>query len=172
MNDNYWKDFYKGKSTPSSSSFYNFVRDRVSINDIVLDVGAGDGRDTFPLSVRCKVYTVEPNNHLPWVNFKSIKDVNIIPTIVYARFFFHAVEEEVENDVLDFCQYNRVKLFAEFRTEPVANADHSRRPIDPVNFISKLVDRGYTNIELYIGRFSRYKDDNPLLARIIASYDK
>lgn len=174
MNHNYWKKYYKNNKRKDPSSFYHFIKDRVTEDDVVVDVGAGDGRDTYPLSARCKqIYTLEPNNKLPWGNFNSINDIgmsNVKPDIIYARWVFHAVSEEEEDEILQFIPWDNSKLFAEFRIEE-KEGDHERRPIVPARFIDKLVLLGYTSIELYIGYFSPVEGDNPLLARVIAQYD-
>lgn len=171
-NNAYWKEYYKDRERQEPSTFFEFIKERVTEDDSILEMGAGDGRDTFPLSLRCggNIAVVEPNNYLPFVNYQSLDDVKMKPTIVYARFFFHAVDEETEDTVLDFCGKNQSKLFAEFRTQEM-DGDHERRAVDPPEFIEKLIHRGYRKIELYIGHFSPYKNDDPLLARIIAEYE-
>lgn len=43
----YWANFYAHTELSSGSSFFNFVIDRNDVPETVLDIGCGDGRDTF-----------------------------------------------------------------------------------------------------------------------------
>jgi hypothetical protein len=87
---------------------------------------------------------------------------------MYARFFFHVVDEATEDYALNLATQNKAQIFAEFRVESTDDVSHYRRPIEPSEFVKKLLELGYTKVNLSIGNFSPYGNDNPKLARIHA----
>lgn len=152
----YWKGYYTGE-VQAPSDFAHFVKPLMLGS--VVDIGCGDGRDTGLLNaVGIDPATVGGDvNHLPAADN------------YYARFFFHAVPEEIEDIVLEQIHG---RLYAEMRIigDDSFIEDHYRRLIDPTVFIQKLWKLGYTLDYFQKGYgLARYRDQNPLVARIVAS---
>lgn len=170
MNEQYWKNYYKGKEQNYPSDFALFCLSRIPNGSLIVDLGAGDTRDTHILSTKVDCIAVEPNNdEVAYNNLHEVEARRV--DIVYARWFFHAIEEEVEDDILDWCAKNGVTLMAEFRVVGGEAPDnsHERRLIDGAVFLRKLLDRGF-KIEYYEESygFSKVGNNDPYLGRVIA----
>ena len=120
--------------------------------------------------------------------FKKIKKINF--SVVYARFFIHAISEKLENRLL-----YKLKLMSpinchiclEFRTtkdrlmkkgKKISKyerlTDHYRRFINVNNFIKKIKKYNFEIIEIKQGiNFSKFGSDNPHICRLIfKTYEK
>ena len=119
----YWNKYYKSlRQDNKESNFAKFIKKKlVNKNDIILDVATGDGRDAFFFSKFSKtVYGIDESkvviklnnkktkaqkiNNLTFLNVKSEKIKNLSKkkiSLIYARFFIHAIKERTENKFLD-----------------------------------------------------------------------
>ena len=118
-NKKYWNNYYKSKDNNIyPSNFALFVSKKfVKKNTLMLDVGSGDGRDTFYHRKKVKeIMGVDLSNivikknklkakrlgfkNITFKNLSSNK-LNLIKTnninFIYARFFLHAINEKSEN---------------------------------------------------------------------------
>lgn len=122
QNKTYWNAYYnKKKNNDKPSSFALLVsKNYLNKHSVLVDVGSGDGRDTFHLRKKAKyVYSIDessiavkkntlkvkkmgiqnvtfknlPSNDLKKINTKKIN-------FIYARFFLHAIDENNENNFL------------------------------------------------------------------------
>jgi len=110
----------------------------------------------------------------------KIKDFNV----VYARFFFHAINVQTENNILKNIIKKMIKnslFILEFRTvlDNMFNkgkkiskfenfTNHYRRYIEVQNFKKKFIKKSFKLLYLKQGKnLSIYKKDNPHLCRII-----
>ena len=174
MNDQYWKKEYKKGKVKEPSPFFYFCKDRLKITDVILDFAAGDGRDTFALNKVCgNVAYIEPNNTLPFVGFENIKavdEVDVMFTVIYARWAIHAVDRKTEDELIALAEKNGAKLMLEFRvTGDNPDNTHERRLINLGKFIEKLLDKNFTITYLKKGYgMSKVGKNDPLLARIVA----
>lgn len=174
MNARYWEQFYKNQHTIEPSPFAKWCN--IS-NKNILDIGCGNGRDSYYLSQRNTVTGVDPNAP------KSSEEVFVRKTIqeflrddpkfdvAYCRFFFHSIEKEAQDLILDWAARNKVTIYAEFRSvldNPLN--DHDRRLIDGNEFKEELKKRGF-KIDYYLEGtdLAVYKNENPVVIRIIAS---
>ena len=198
MNEKYWPGFYKDKEVARRSEFAYFCRNLIGRCNF-LEVGAGDGRDTLffnevnELSIRKINYlaVIEPNNILEidkvdhyQGTFEEYIDNGKCPPnrpsggscfdYIYARWFIHAVSEEVEDKLLEFAKEQKATLMLEFRIlgdEP--DDTHERRLIDLEKFTTKLLGIGFVIKHLEQGHgLSKVGDNDPLLARVIAEYNE
>ena len=118
-NKNYWNNYYKLKENNiNPSNFALFVSKKfVKKDSFILDVGSGDGRDSFYLRKKAKhVLGVDLSNVVIKKNklkskrldFNNIKFKNLSSNhlykiqnkkinFIYARFFVHAINEASEN---------------------------------------------------------------------------
>jgi ubiquinone/menaquinone biosynthesis C-methylase UbiE len=140
-NKKYWNDYYNSKEhIINPSSFAQFIaRKFIKKDSYVLEVGAGDGRDTFYLRKKAKYIlgvdlssiVIKKNKlksklfgykNISFKNLSSshvhkIKNKNI--NFIYARFFIHSINENSENIFLKILskKFNHNTLIAlEFRT--------------------------------------------------------
>ena len=140
-NKKYWNNYYNSKDNNIyPSNFALFVLKKYLKKDtFVLDVGSGDGRDTFYLRKKAKhVLGVDLSNIVIKKNklkskrlgFKNITFKNLSSSklnkiqanninLIYARFFLHAIKEKSENiflkNILKNFQMN-ILVALEFRT--------------------------------------------------------
>jgi len=189
MNEKYWPEFYKNKeiNKPSEFAFFcfmNFLIKREYDNIRLLEVGAGDGRDTKLFSRHIEDLTViEPNNEnvenigcmyhkKKFENFEKIYH-GVRFDYIYARWFLHAVSKDVEDKLIDFAIKNNSIIMLEFRIiGDKPDYTHERRLIDLEKFIKKLLDKGFVIKHLEKGKgLSKVGDNDPLLARVIAEYN-
>lgn len=138
----YWNDYYKSQNTPEllPSTFAKFVLEsgHISEGDSLLDVGCGNGRDTFfflkngigAFGVDASSSAVEGDNaasrrlSLPENSF-AVCDVMRKEDLerysdfdsLYARFFLHAIPKEGQKTFFNFLLNSNIKkVFLEFRT--------------------------------------------------------
>lgn len=165
MNAEYWREFYKTPMTTRPSDFAISVEPLI-MNMLVYDMGCGNGRDTeYFRSLGHDVIAID--QHLG-IAAEDYMNLNKCYGTTYARWFLHAVEEEVEDQLLDWAVS---QLFIETRIVGDTPDDtHSRRLIDPDVLAQKLLDRRYEITYFKISRgFSPHEtDETPLLLRLHA----
>jgi SAM-dependent methyltransferase len=189
------------------SQFAAFVAGELHGRGIVFDLGCGTGRDSLFFSSighavfgfdasaqaieRCSAearragvpatFECLPVGH-PGLAHRLADLLAATPegdVLVYTRFFLHAIDEEVEDALLDLVQAldgkRRVRLAAEFRTHrdanlPKATSSHYRRYIDPMQFMAKVGRRGF-NVDYFVDGFgfAKYRDDDAHVARMVLS---
>ena len=207
---NYWDLYYSNKKTKFKPS--NFVKQVIKkkfINkkSVIIELGCGDGRDTFFFSRKVKkIYAFDKsikiiNRNKKLQSLKKIKNISFKAgdiknnkifdkikkkncSIIYARFFIHAISEKLENRL-----FNKLKLMSplkchiclEFRTtkdklmqkgKKISKyerlTDHYRRFININDFIKKIKKYKFEIIEIKQGiNFSKFGSDNPHICRLI-----
>ena len=202
----YWNKYYKSlRQDNKESNFAKFIKDKlVNKKDIILDVATGDGRDAFFFSKFSKtVYGIDESkvviklnnqktkaqkiNNLTFLNVKSEKIKNLSKkkiSLIYARFFIHAIKERTENKFLDDIKkyFDKNTIVAlEFRTtkdklikkgtkigKNERLTSHYRRFINTNNFEKKIKNKNFTIIFKKLGiNMSKTPMDNPHLCRLI-----
>ncbi len=137
----YWNDYYKRKKnnqTPSNFSHF-ILKKYLNKNNILIDIGTGDGRDAFYFRNKVKfIYGIDLSNvaiknnnkkakllNLKNISFRnvSISALNTIKNkkinFIYGRFFLHAIDNIKENIFLNNLKKNFKKetlVALEFRT--------------------------------------------------------
>ena len=105
MNKEYWQEFYKNNpELNNNSSFSIFVLKHLNPQEQLLDLGCGNGKDTYYfLNNKIQAMGLDNNQNLP-------KDYFIVGDVLenlkncknyYLRFFVHAVEEDYFDSLLD-----------------------------------------------------------------------
>jgi hypothetical protein len=169
MNEEYWIKYYKETPKQDPSNFAKFCLSHIPEGSKIIDLAAGDGRDTDLLCTKGVCIPVEPHNDSIALNY--LEEVEYTD-VVYARWFFHAVEENIEDKVLQWCKNHCVTLMTEIRAEKSDDDSHERRVIDSNEFLGKLVRLGFDIAHYEKSRgFSKVGDDDPLLFRVIATYN-
>jgi hypothetical protein len=90
---------------------------------------------------------------------------NLWCDLVYARWFLHAVEEYIEDALLEWCKGT---IFLEFRiVGDWVDKTHVRRLINQNELLSKMEKMGYEIMYAEVStRFSPSDHDQPLLMRV------
>jgi len=122
------------------------------------------------------------------INSNKMKKLQKVD-FIYARFFIHAINYNLEKKFLEILKklsHSRTKTAIEFRTtkDPLFNkgkklskyeryTDHYRRFIDVQIFTLRLKKNFFKILykQQKVG-FSKYKNDNPNLCRLVIKYEK
>jgi len=145
--------------------------------ETVVDLGSGNGRDTYALAAGYHAIGIDPGTlpedagsaqfHMkPW---KDALDIIRTSDLVYSRFFLHAVPD---TDI-DMIVANTPKYFAaEARAigdEPKVYPEHERHFVDGNELLYTLAANGFEILHFEKRRgLAPYKDEDPLLVRVVA----
>lgn len=199
----FWERFYsRPLSITEPSPFAQFVAARYPNSCMVIDIGCGNGRDSLYFSTagrtvfgfdaskaaieRCRIAnnTLNLSCSFDELDVESRSFVDQIKldlnefssTLIYARFFLHAIPERAEALFLDSAASlvrKGARLCLEFRTPedarlPKAEGIHFRRFIDPDDLRQKGESRSMTLEYQAVGQgLAVYKDEDPFVARMI-----
>ena len=187
--DKYWFNFYNQNEPPvKHTSFAEWIEiyfiDIIKKRDLkLLDLGAGNGRDTKWFDKgQFQAYGIDKNygeilekdiksGIVYRLDFKEILDNEFFKDsdIVYSRFFLHSISNGEIKKIVDF---SKKYFVAEFRIkgdEPIIYTDHKRNFIDIGWLTNLLISNGFQILKMKVGRnMARYKNEDPLVARIIA----
>ena len=140
-NNTYWNNYYNSKDNNNKpSNFAKFIKKKyLKKKTTLLDVGAGDGRDSFYFQNQAKyIFAIDQSDvvinknklktkrlSLKNILFKRLQS-NKLKTlhnkkidIIYARFFLHAINEANENKFLNIIKKDfkdNIIIALEFRT--------------------------------------------------------
>ena len=129
---NYWNKYYRKDIKLKESSFARFVKKKIRVNSEIIDIGCGNGRDSFFFSKNkfkvtaidisknaIKVNSLKTNKNLKFLEFDIGKNkLKKKFDVFYCRFFIHAINNEDENKLMLFLKKNKKKnslAFFEFR---------------------------------------------------------
>lgn len=201
----YWEAFYKRTAQTQlavPSQFAVFVQGELPKRAFLVDLGCGSGRDALFFSSRgnsvvgvdgadaavdsCK--SLAESAHLDaqflqsFIGDKTLADKlkgfrkDGEKTVVYARFFLHAITEESELQFLrtaaSLCSGGGL-LAVEFRTIrdqalSKVTPDHYRRFIEPAQFLARAYIEGFRSEYLVEGfGFAKYNQDDAYVVRCL-----
>lgn len=210
---NYWDNFYRSDIPHEEPSTFATSISNLGFLDnfqSILDLGCGNGRDSFYFARNGKrVVGVDASQEVirknlmvlnressvqKLLSFETLTDWENLrelllrkqPDCIYARFFFHAIDESSEDEILRiFAETSQpgVAILAEMRTtaDPLMRKGlkisatervfgHYRRFIIPSNFLSKVENAGFQIMYKFESTGLSIRDsDNPSLLRIVAS---
>tara|TARA_B100000131_G_C18081981_1_gene598593 strand:- start:828 stop:1424 length:597 start_codon:yes stop_codon:yes gene_type:complete len=154
---NYWDQYYSKNSTPfSESNFAEFSLKYLQEN--VIDIGCGNGRDSVyfsknglrTLGIDGSKIAIEnlkkfENDNLSFDSI-DLADIHKAPIgkfkNAYCRFLFHAINEDVENLLLNWIKNNiEENLLIETRVmtkKDLEQSKHYRRIVKPDLFLNKI----------------------------------
>jgi tellurite methyltransferase len=194
MNDNHWDNFYKDFNLIKPSSFAKFCLKNFLKNSTLVDIGCGNGRDSFffannEFNVICidncktAINLIASANH-PNINpiCSKVGDLNFINIdIAYSRFALHAMTEKEEDKMLEWIKkainsggYFCIETRSDKEDMPNYHfgADHYRRPTNFKKIKQKIKNLGFTILfETEQRDLSPFKDENPLIIRLICKKD-
>jgi tellurite methyltransferase len=191
MNDNkYWNSFYEKPHDLSPSFFAVFVKDRLEKDDMVLELGCGNGRDSLYLKGHCKELYAIDNSSVSINKLNETQQDNLhfvccdisevaklpTPSVVYARFFLHSITEDQQQEVFKWlstldpstlllieCRSDRDKGDKHYGT------DHYRRLINYKDLLLDLESIGYEiDSSVESQGLSPYCKEDPFLIRVVA----
>lgn len=208
MNDKkYWEEYYSKNSKPTiPSPFAKFIISKLKPNKTLIELGCGNGRDSVFISKnKINVIAIDQiedeinflnknysNKNLKFIcddftNLSNSKNDLIKNThfdYIYSRFTFHSINEEKENNTLDWIEktLNNGLFFIEARSikDPLLKkgkkisenenfTTHYRRYMDLQKFKEKLESKNFEIIfEKEDINLSPYNNENPYIIRIIA----
>jgi SAM-dependent methyltransferase len=200
----YWEDFYRRKSAavpPEPSQFARWVAEREQPGSVVVDMGCGTGRDSLWLArrgyrcigldyaapaVQVAQDAADANGlgaRFYQANLADSDNVERIvdqvmghgkPDVVYARFFVHAIDDDVRQNLWSFAGSLLPaggRLYAEFRTEPTVHefGEHYRHFVPSDVVVGELQALGWEVLERLNGRgMAVYKHEDPVVCRLVA----
>ena len=168
---NYWDTYYKSNKKIKESSFARFVIKKIDKNSKIIDIGCGNGRDSFFFSKNdLKVTAIDiSNNAIKNNSLKSNKNLKFLKfdiekntmskkfDVIYCRFFVHAISEKNENKLITLIKKIKKKntlAFFEFR-------NHKDRM-----FQKKKIKKHNDVIEFEKGHFRRIIDPKKFIKKI------
>ena len=105
MNKTYWQDFYRNKpELNDNSSFSKFVLKHLKPQERLLDLGCGNGKDTFYfLKNNIQATGIDNNDNLPKEHFIVGDVLENLESCenYYLRFFVHAINEEYFDSLIE-----------------------------------------------------------------------
>jgi len=202
-NESYWNTFYSNSQTlysPSPFCQSEYLKGYLPKDYILVELGCGAGADSLYFSqMGFDVIAVDGSeviikkNQNTNIEFlcKNLGDneeveqlfyyINEIANkkkkkiLIYTRFFFHAITEDVEDLLISMINEilgENASVVSEFRVREDEKLykvydNHYRRYIDTNIFIKKIINRGFDISKFDKNRgFSPYKDEDPYICRI------
>jgi cyclopropane fatty-acyl-phospholipid synthase-like methyltransferase len=198
----YWDDYYRRAGRPQRplpSQFAAFVCGELNTPHRVIELGSGDGRDSLFFASHGHAVTgvdasksaVERSSQTAQhfgqdVTFHAsdVHDPSLsllfskteLPTLVYARFFLHAITEDEELAFLRCAQQLTAEgdlLAVEYRTvrdaqQTKVTGTHYRRFVQPFEFERRAAEAGFRVTYAVEGfGYAKYRDDDAYVARCV-----
>lgn len=178
MNKKMWENFYLSEHDQYPTSFAKFAIDFIPACSEVIDLGCGNGRDSYYLGekgnqVKGFDYAFQPKDFngalFSTANLTSIFKEKCSYDVVYSRFFLHSI---TANEVRQLLAWSKGLFLAEFRCvgdNPVIYKDHKRTIIYPEFIFETMIDMEYEILYFHKSRgLAVYKEEDPLVGRIVA----
>lgn len=167
MNKEFWTDFYNKPHTLEPSPFCYWFLEQNYDGKTLVDLGCGNGRDLYALQSRYDAVGIDETASGKDILTTTIQEyikTHKSPDIVYTRFVWHAIEEETQHMILDWCTGI---LAIEARTTFDKVHGHKRNLVDVKKLIKQLPN--YSILHLGAGwGYAQYKDEDPHVVRLIA----
>lgn len=205
----YWEGYYGSNKDYRimPSQFAAFMIGEIGPRRQIIDVGCGSGRDALffahcghdVIGIDAAANAIEIcRQKADQVNARGAKFLQSridddellervlaqatpgLPTLVYARFFLHAITEAQEETFFRFCSafsHAGGLVAAEFRTmrdsqQHKETPDHYRRFINPLDVLSAARAHGFL-LQYFVEGFgyAKYKADDAHVARCLFAHD-
>ena len=173
-----WITFYENKKAPlEPSSFAKFIMKRGVPGNDLIDLGCGNGRDTYHLADRYSALGVDPAtcpDKVGWARFtqapwQSMAEKIKLADIVYSRFFLHSIPPEEVAEIIRLTPRYFVAEARHVGDSPAVYPEHERHYVDGQLLLDILADNGFVVHFYEMGRgLAPYKNEDPLLMRVIA----
>ena len=169
-----WKSFYEKDGAPHEpSSFAKFFMEQNIEGNKLVDLGCGNARDTAYLGEKYKAYGVDQNGpvnmNIYRYNWKDAMPLIFNADIVYSRFFLHAISELEMNTIITRTEKYFVAEARAVGDKPVLYPKHKRFFVDGDKLIRTLQRNNFDILYYQKGSgLAKYKDEDPLVVRVIA----
>jgi SAM-dependent methyltransferase len=193
----------RSKVPAEPSAFARWVASREAARGPLVDVGTGTGRDALwfareggrvvgldfaESAVQLATSRAEEQDvdaefvrldlyHDGEVDELALKlAADLAPTVIYARFFVHALEDEGRANLWRFARQVLVaggSLYLEFRVRETQHefGEHYRHFVSPEVVAAEIVQHGGTVVHQEVGTgLAVYKHEDPLVCRLVASW--
>ena len=178
----YWSIFYNKFNDLNPSKFAEFIESYLNTFNKqfrILDIGCGNGRDTYYLAKKHVVLGIDISN-LPkdsdQARFQQENMVTFDKTnydIIYSRFTFHSISDELQEKLIESIKPNTI-LCIETRSDKDRDiektyGDNHYRNYTNLNKITLLLKKNNFKIihSSECRDVARYKSENPTCIRII-----
>jgi SAM-dependent methyltransferase len=175
MNKKYWEKFYKTFNVKKPTSFASFCLYYLKEKKAILDIGCGNGRDSYFFAkngvyVTGVDFAVLPKNKGNAIFIKNnFKAIDFQSKPVYARFFIHAISYVEMLDLFARCHDLVMLEFRNKGDEPILYRDHERHLIDGLEVMEILKSMQFEILHFQLSRgLAVYKKEDPYICRIIA----
>ncbi|WP_286928214.1 MULTISPECIES: class I SAM-dependent methyltransferase [Aeromicrobium] len=199
--DDYWNAYYadRGVARPLPSQFAAFVAGELDQPARIIEFGSGSGRDTLFFAAHghdvtgvdaskaaveaCTAEAADLGLDVEFLAATIDQDglaaqLRVSPgtTVVYARFFVHAITDEEQTAFLDLAASLTSpgdRLAVEYRTlrdssGAKVTGSHFRRFVDPTSFNAEAVLHGFDVTYAVEGfGFAKYRQDDAYVARAL-----
>ena len=180
-NYKYWEKFYNNQHTTEPSDFAKSLNLR---GKSILDMGCGNGRDTLFLAKNNAVMGLDlfveeykDSKNPQWMKCSIEKfietDTKAFDTL-YARFLFHAIDADLQHDILKWAFDNMKEVYIECRSNKGQTPDntHERRLIHSRWILRECLWLGYDikYFEESTG-FAKYGDEDPIIIRLNLTHE-
>jgi len=180
MNSKYWEKFYKKNHTNEPSLFAQFCLQYLGTKSKVLDIGCGNGRDSF-------LFGKEGHKVMAIDRATKAKDSKLVKflqqdirsfmkkrvdsfDIKYCRFFFSAVEDEAIDEILGWVRQGMLLIEARDRSDKSFNKDHDRNLQHYPTLLKKLGEHGFSIVHKEVAQgLAPNGEEDPMIIRIVAS---
>lgn len=182
-NETYWEEFYKKPFTLEPSDFARFCLERFTRRSKIIELGSGNGRDTYFLAGHHEVYGVDWAVKPPSKDNPVFIQEDLAAFLtkrnqkfdgVYARFLLHAVEKELADNLMEWA-YESLSpgglLMIEARSvkDDSFVADHYRRPVENSGLLKQLKETGFHIDYFKEGNgMAVFNGQDPVVIRVIA----
>lgn len=175
-NYKYWEQFYKTGHVADPSDFAKSLNLK---NKNIVDFGCGNGRDTYYFAKNNKVTGVDmfideidDGNNATIYNGTIedfMKDNKVKFNVLYARFLLHAIDAELQHDILKWGFDNVAEVYIECRSAKgeIPDTSHNRRLINSKWILRECLWIGY-DIKYFEENtgFAKYQEEDPIIIRL------
>ena len=178
MNKFYWEKYYKKNGIKTRSDFAFFCNKNIPKKSKIIDLGCGNGRDSYYFARQGHKVTGVDYSSLP----KDKKNVTFLKQnigsfitnlkgsnyVIYSRFLLHAVGPKILTEIL---KHSKGLFFAEARSvsDKSFKADHKRNLIKGNKLILNLIKNKFKILYFKESRnLAILNKQNPVIIRIIA----
>lgn len=181
MDKQYWTLFYKEKNRIlEHSNFASFIMEYFKEeNFFILDIGCGNGRDSYYLSknhyvVGCDLSFLPENKKNCLFLQENMVTIDKKPyDLIYSRFSLHSISDENQRDLLHSIEKGTI-LCLETRSIKGKNSyrlfgDNHYRNLTDIVFLRSLLEEYKFHIlyEYEGNNIAIFKDENPICIRMI-----
>ena len=176
----YWKNFYKNYKNAEPSDFAKFISNYFTKNKLkLLDVGCGNGRDSYFLSYKYNVTGIdkstkpEDKENCEFIQGDMVTFDKSDYDIIYSRFTFHSIPDQLQEDLVKTIKPNTY-LCIETRSDKGLNThrvhgDTHYRNLTNIDKLKALLEK-YNFEILFIlesDGVAIYKEEDPVCIRVI-----